>query len=363
MLFLQPIEYTDLIISIVASIIIEFVLTNTLYKYISDFIFTLKQKRSVIKNEKSVDNKTEKIINEIKQTEVINKPLFDLNQTTQVSDNTQYTSEAINWIVYINFKSNTKVNIENTFDKGWLTRFNNPRILAGQNNKFVPVENINEYDSLIFSFRLWNLNSLGKKIPIDKQVIAYAMVSIEEKLKKNNFDFNISASSNFEVAEGKSNSLIQLFNNYAKSVEFKIIKSDSSLLVGKDIAKVLQANGFVWGQDGIFYYQQNNITLFRVYTSTAPGKFLPQDIAQNALFRDLIFSFDYWLFDDPAKVFAGIFYIAQIINSQITNSKIVDLQNTELSLEIYSNKITQVINQLRSSNLNPGSAEIIELFK
>jgi cell division protein ZipA len=101
---------------------------------------------------------------------------------------------------------------------------------------------------------------------------------------------------------------------------------------------------------------------FSVETSTAPGYFLPEEIAAGRTHvEDLVFCFSIPRSPAPAKVFAAMSRAVQYARSRLGGA-IVDNSGMPADFDQQLREIQEVEHQLRRAGFEPGKDATLRLF-
>jgi cell division protein ZipA len=124
--------------------------------------------------------------------------------------------------------------------------------------------------------------------------------------------------------------------------------------------------GLEWGDMDCFHWpndsQNGDSYFFSVETSTAPGYFLPEEVAAGRVHvDDLIFVFSVPRCAKPVEVFDGMNRAVAYCKSRLGGS-IVDFDGTSANVSAQRTRIIEVTKKLRSAGFEPGANATLQLF-
>ena len=128
---------------------------------------------------------------------------------------------------------------------------------------------------------------------------------------------------------------------------------------GRKIWDVMLSLGLEWGDFDLFNWvnttRNGDDWYFSVSTSTAPGYFLPEEIAKNQFAaNDLIFSFTIPRSSQPQAVYTAMARAADYSQSRL-GGQLLDQQGQPLNRDKAQTEIAAIEKQLRAAALTPGS--------
>lgn len=169
-----------------------------------------------------------------------------------------------------------------------------------------------------------------------------------------------------ESAHDRSKLLSELSARFGRSVTVRLAAPSGTLFPGKAIWDVMLCLGLQWGDMDCFHWpnpsEYGDDFFFGVWTSTAPGYFLPEEVANDRVnVSDLIFGYSLPRSADPVAVFErmirAVKYAQRRLGGVITteDGHAFDLTGT-------AREIQTLVIQLDELGFRPGSEAALRQF-
>jgi cell division protein ZipA len=135
---------------------------------------------------------------------------------------------------------------------------------------------------------------------------------------------------------------------------------------GIKIWDVMLCLGLVWGDMDCFHFENDSgvgdSCFFSVETSTSPGYFLPEEIADGKVqVEDLIFVYSVPRSANPVAVFDAMLKAAEYCQKRLGGA-IVDEAGKAIDSDVLRRKIEENVEKLRSAGFEPGHGATLQLF-
>lgn len=135
---------------------------------------------------------------------------------------------------------------------------------------------------------------------------------------------------------------------------------------GREVWDVMLCLGLEWGDMDVFHWRNEHDlgddSFFSVWTSTAPGYFVPEEVAAGKLrVGDLVFGFSAPRCSRPAQIFESMVRAVQYAQKRLGGT-ITDATGKEAELERVRQKIRAVEQEMKSNGFAPGTASALRLF-
>jgi cell division protein ZipA len=178
----------------------------------------------------------------------------------------------------------------------------------------------------------------------------------------------------FKVVEGESPAsaavrsevLSQLVTDYRKEATIVLEATTSETFDGRTIWDVMLSLGLRWGDMDLFHWEnqgdRGDQAHFSVWTSTAPGYFLPEQIrAGRVQTRDLIFGFSIPRSRDPEIILESMLAAADYARSRL-GGNLKDAEGRALSVARLRETVQLVKRRLIAAGFPPGEHRTLYLF-
>ncbi len=136
---------------------------------------------------------------------------------------------------------------------------------------------------------------------------------------------------------------------------------------GNAIWDVMMCLGLRWGDMDLFHWENNDHSLgddhlFSVSSSTAPGYFLPEEIAAGRLHvGNLVFDFSIPRSADPKVVLEGMLAAATYAQKRL-GGELVDGEGGDLNPDVLRKHVADVAARLTRAGFPPGHSATMSLF-
>lgn len=136
---------------------------------------------------------------------------------------------------------------------------------------------------------------------------------------------------------------------------------------GKQIWDVMLSLGLQWGDMDIFHWENGteaagDSDLFSVWTNTAPGYFVPEEIAAGRVFtNDLVFGFSIPRSAAPLEVFEAMIVAVDYTRKRL-GGEMLDPDGNALNAQEVKRRIQSIIQKLTQAGFPPGKEPTLLLF-
>lgn len=169
-----------------------------------------------------------------------------------------------------------------------------------------------------------------------------------------------------EDAAQLSEKLGALVRTCNQDVAIFLVAPSDRRFEGRDIWDVMHCLGLQWGDMDLFHWRNESDRgddfYFSVSTSTAPGYFLPEEIAAGRVhIDDLVFSYSIPRSRDPSTVFDSMMnaveYAQRRLGGQIQGSDGHPIDEESVRLEIRA-----IVERMKAAGFAPGEDSTLRLF-
>lgn len=184
------------------------------------------------------------------------------------------------------------------------------------------------------------------------------------RIKKFAMSVHITQAESTESATQKAKILIDTFNEF--NYDAVIALYDEKPFDGLAMWDALQSAGLNWGDGDLFHWSNahdyGHEQHFSVWTTTAPGYFLPESIRARQLDpADLIFSFSVPRSADPENVYDVMLDCARYCQRRL-GGVLFDREGNILDEEKEKQAIGNLVSKMTEQGLAPGSSRALRLF-
>lgn len=176
----------------------------------------------------------------------------------------------------------------------------------------------------------------------------------------------VDASAPPEVAARRARELAALKEEADREAIIQLRAPSGRPFEGRAVWDVMLALGLEWGDMDLFHW--NNISstgddhLFSVWTSTAPGYFLPEEIAAGRVkSADLVFGFSIPRSPAPEQVFASMARAARYAQHRM-GGELLDSEDAPLDDTAVLSEIERTVSLLRRHGFEPGQGRTLYVF-
>jgi cell division protein ZipA len=176
----------------------------------------------------------------------------------------------------------------------------------------------------------------------------------------------VTASATPEEAAQRSRFLRDIKPNLDMNAVLILEATQGKRFEGREIWDVMLCMGLQWGDMDCFHWRNESGIgddyFFSVETSTAPGYFLPEEVAAGRVrVDDLVFVFSVPRSAKPIEVWEGMARAVEYCKSRL-GGRILNHQGTPANIPALRARIVEVSNQLRSAGFEPGADQTLQLF-
>lgn len=133
---------------------------------------------------------------------------------------------------------------------------------------------------------------------------------------------------------------------------------------GRDVWDVMLCLGLRWGDMDLFHWWDEKVddSHFCVWTSTSPGYFLPELIAEGKVQTgDLVFGFSIPRAAQPLGIFEVMVKCADYAQRRLGGA-ILNAEGRPFDAEREREKIRESVDRLRAAGFEPGVSPTLRLF-
>lgn len=167
-------------------------------------------------------------------------------------------------------------------------------------------------------------------------------------------------------AAARAVSLSTLTEQLDQEVNIRLISAAGKPFHGREVWDVMLSLGLRWGDMDCFHWENpsgvGDDYFFSVWTSTAPGYFLPEVIATgDVAYEDLIFGFSISRTADPVVVFERMITAVRYAQKRLGGAVLM-IDGQPLDESAVRRKIEESVAQLTASGFKPGSDNALRQF-
>jgi cell division protein ZipA len=276
-------------------------------------------------------------------------------------------TEAVEWVITVNFKTAANIPVDelrNIFNKQWREQYGGltlygfdteskkwSYVIAADGPKYV--SNIKIAWNYYFSW-----DDSDNKLA-DKNKYKARLDAVKEAVKPYG-EVELIASLSPEAAAKRTQELKTYHNELGEDSIIVLEAQDGQLYDGKLIWDVMLSLGLQWGDMDIFHWQFEEG--FSVWTSTEPGYFFPELIAQDKVkTHDLVFGFPIARRYKPVHTFEQMLKAAEYAQKRLGGT-IVDRYGHPIDKKKMREKIISLERRLTQAGFEPGSSPALMLF-
>ncbi|AKU95847.1 Cell division protein ZipA [Labilithrix luteola] len=271
--------------------------------------------------------------------------------------------DAVEWVIDIGprFEGTfRRADILGVFERDWRQKNDWPtiygRAVADKAWTYVDASNVpDDYDQLALGF---DFTRLGKESFTEFRLneIVLACEAAAKLLGAGSTKARLSA----REALARARELDELRDEYDDArAEVRLLAPEGETFDGKTVWDVMQCLGLHWGDMDIFHWENEDDSrgddhLFSVCSSTSPGYFIPNEIADDRVHvGDLIFAFSIPRSADPAVVLEGMLAAATYTQTRL-GGRLVDGKETDLDRDALRKQVAEVTIRLVNAGFPPG---------
>ena len=169
-----------------------------------------------------------------------------------------------------------------------------------------------------------------------------------------------------DEAAKRSSHLLELVGSCDACADVVLAANTKAGFEGKAIWDVMLSLGLGWGDMDLFHWENPGIPgddhLFSVWTSTPPGYFFPESIAQGKVrTTDLIFGFSVPRTWQPDTVLDSMLQAVQYAKRRL-GGIVLDSNGSEFSERVLKAEIQKTVMTMTDAGFPPGSYEALYLL-
>jgi len=152
-----------------------------------------------------------------------------------------------------------------------------------------------------------------------------------------------------------------------RNVVVVLAAPDGKTFAGREIWDVMLCIGLRWGDMDLFHWENANGLVgddfyFSVWTSTAPGYFLPEEIAAGRVqVQNLVFGYSIPRSADPKSVFKSMMKAVKYAQQRL-GGEILDRQGQPLNESAFAEEIEGTVQELTDAGFTPGEGMTLRVF-
>lgn len=261
----------------------------------------------------------------------------------------------------------TKATIGRAFPPEW--RRDHPGVVYGRSTEekrwtFVDATDTPaEYDELIYAVDLvptW----LEPVQPRSETGLRHFLAAVKSAAASLNAS-EVEAGAPAETAQ-RASRLFSLWKKFGREAIVELRAPEGDAFDGRDIWDVMLALGLEWGDGDLFHWRndsdEGDSVFFSVWTTTEPGYFVPEEIAEDRLTaEDLIFGYSIPRSADPLGVFEQMIKAAHYAQKRL-GGELVDHQGRPFDEAPMREEIEHIAERLRTEGIDPGGDAALRLF-
>ncbi len=278
----------------------------------------------------------------------------------------------VNWVVDVTFAKPQRIEkavLSGGFDHKWMGKVGRPEMYGkGAEDglwTFVRAAGSPDfYTELAFAWRL--LDGFEDSVkPLSAPDLAEYLKKLSDRLSVLG-DPELKLSAPPELAAEAARGLADLKNGCDRQAIVVLKAPANAQFDGRKIWDVMMALGLNWGDMDLFHWVNGSDTgddsFFRVWTSTAPGYFLPEEIAADRVrTADLVFGFSIPRSASPRAVFASMLKAAEYARQRL-GGELVDNNGKLLDVSAAEKEIDAIEQRLRAAGFQPGAGSTLRVF-
>jgi cell division protein ZipA len=257
--------------------------------------------------------------------------------------------------------------LDNIFDYEWRRNYTSTLFgLASKDSRWTYVQagdSLDSYTEIELAVNL--LDTYNENVPnYDSKKLNRYLVELTEKFKDFEVPIQLAETESIEMAINKAKNLIGLNRKFGKNILI-VLKADSKYN-GLEFWDALTSLGLQWGDGDIFHwnnkYDFGDQVFFSVWTSTAPGYFFPEEVANgNCNPENLVFGYSIPRNSDPSAVFEimleSVKYCQKRLGGVLLNYKGEPFNEIKEREEIQ-----EIATKMKEEGIVPGSTMALRLY-
>jgi cell division protein ZipA len=219
-----------------------------------------------------------------------------------------------------------------------------------------------EFDSLEMAVQL---AGVFDEQALTRQKLESYLTELDVRLKKFPAGFRVVAREAPALAAIRSAEMRKLTSETQSEIVI-VLKSDNHFK-STQFWNTLVDLGLEWGDGDVFHWENprsdfGDSYLFDVWTTTAPGYFLPEEVVANTCNpSDLVFGFSIPRSPDPERVYETMVE-AVLYCQQKLGGEVLDENGKSFDRNLHRLRVTNTVGKLKEVNLQPGEVVSLRLF-
>ena len=288
------------------------------------------------------------------------------------SDGNYRPDPKVNWVVDVTFVKPRKLEkavLLGGFDQKWMRKAGGPELYgkaaADGHWTFVRAgDSPDLYTELAFAWRLLDDSEQPEKPVTATDLASYLKVLNNRVTVLGDPELKPSASP--EAAAEAARGLAELKANCDRQAIVVLKAPPNSPFEGRKTWDAMMSLGLKWGDMDIFHWANDSDdgddSFFRVWTSSPPGYFLPEEIAADRVYTaDLVFGFSVPRSAAPQSVFSSMVKAAEYARQRL-GGELLDRDGRAFDVGATQKEISAIEQQLNAAGFPPGSHNTLYIF-
>lgn len=279
-------------------------------------------------------------------------------------------NKKIDWVVHLDFAADTilkKANIQQVFNQTWREKHHYPEIFGySPEEKRWTFVNAGGVPDLYSRLQLaWKLRSLDNDESLASDRLGTYLAATRQAGQKLKATGVRPATSPDEAAR-QSAHLLELVESCSSQPVVVLKAISKNGFEGRAIWDVMLSVALRWGDMDLFHWENPGIPgddhLFSVWTSTPPGCFFPEEIAEGRVHTaDLVFGFSVPRTWQPEVVVESMLRAIHYAKRRL-GGRVLDGDGSDLSEEKLKAELRGTVTILTQAGFPPGSDDALYLF-
>jgi ZipA-like protein with FtsZ-binding domain len=294
----------------------------------------------------------------------------DIDNEEPASDNYPPNRD-VDWVIDIEFPANTRLTknqVQSLFDQPFLKSIGGATTyaLCATTGKWTYVaagDAPEPYSGAALAKTLTHYT--GNDEPVAESELQRMLEAVKERSSRLPGAVVRADETPAQAAE-RSRHLVQLKRNCGQEIVLVLAASPQSNFDGRDIWDVMLCLGLPWGDMDLFHWRNptdsGHDSFFSVWTTTPPGYFLPEEIAQgHGNTADLVFGYEPARCSAPLHVFDQMIAAVRYGQSRL-GGRILDGTGHPANIDALKEEIAAIMRALEAANFPPGAESTLRLF-
>lgn len=296
---------------------------------------------------------------------------FNRSPPQESSDSNEYLpNPVVEWVVSAKIRKPVDAKtIAKKFGQDWRRKYGGLTIFGrdtatGRWTYLVSADGPNQVDGLQFAWSYYPAWSADAEV-VPPEVYQARIKAIEHELSSLTTAV-VQAEIEPGDAHNRSKTLSRIGAELDRSVLVRLVAPRGKKFAGREIWDVMLCLGLRWGDMDCFHWD-NSTGIggdyhFDVWTSTAPGYFLPEQVAADLVnVEDLVFGFSIPRSADPGAVFESMMRAVRYSQERLGGT-IQGEDGRPLNEGAVAEEINAIAQQLTQNGFPPGSDSALQQF-